>query len=391
MDLLALKHLDPRAYYYENYIKKNERRDRRHFTQSRRVVFGTTGGVSNSGTTTTSTTTCGEALVHVGATAVACTVSVLVGTPHTKHPGRGDMDFDVGLFPLCSLKYESRSNKPDDAHTLEHLLHEVFVVGRAVNMTQLCIEPGRFAYRLAVRLVCISEDGNLVDAAVLAVTRALLAAKLPRPVVGAATVEVAYDVLTPLQMNRVPVSVTCGVFTAPGGTGGVGGDVASVSASSSSSSSSNSKNSSSSSGSTSGEDIFLVDPCQEEEAVVRGTVTCVIDAKAATQQPVGGSVPLCLLTQVKCDASSSCSLLRLQSPHRHSIALARGAFLLTPPPRLVFVTPPCAEHHGGRRSDASPAAGSRGVVSRKGWRDRTRIDATFVTEWQYERNPFLLA
>jgi hypothetical protein len=127
MDLLALKHLDPRAHYYENYIKKNERSDRRHFTQSRRVAFGTTAGVSNSGTTRT-TTTCGEALVHVGATAVACTVSVLVGIPHTKHPARGDMDFDVGLFPLCSLKYESRSNKPDDAHTLVHLLHEVFVV-----------------------------------------------------------------------------------------------------------------------------------------------------------------------------------------------------------------------------------------------------------------------
>ena len=294
MDDLALKHLDPRGYYYLNYIKRQVRPDGRRFTDSRTVVFGA-GVTSGRSSSNSGTTVCGEALVHVGATAVACTVSVQVGTPHAKHPGCGDMDFDVGLFPLCSLKYEQRSNKPDDAHTLEHLLHEVFVVGRALDLAQLCIEPGRFAYRLAVRLVCISEDGNLVDAAVLAVTRALLVAKLPRPVVGAATVDVAYDTLTPIAMDRVPVSVTCGVFNALGSKGVGGSDV---------DDGGNRNNSSSSRSGGSGggsaanwDDVFLVDPCQEEEAVVRGTVTCVVDAKAAARQTAGVSTPLCLLSQ----------------------------------------------------------------------------------------------
>ena len=151
-------------------------------------------------------------------------------------------------------------------------------------MTQLSIEKGRWAYRLSVRLVCISDDGNLADAAVLATTRALMGSLLPRPVVNAATVNVARDGATPLVLSRIPVSVSCGVFNGANSSGLI-----------SSSSSSHSGGSSGSSGSSSGSgdqgDVLLVDLNQDEELAVRGTVTCVVDTNQHTPS-------LCLLLQV---------------------------------------------------------------------------------------------
>ena len=279
---LALKQLDPRAFENE-FIKNGIRSDGRCFTDLRRVVVGAGNTTSTSQSTLTS---CGESLVHIGATAVACTISVLVGTPCSQHPDSGDLDIDVSLWPICSLKYEQRSGKPEEAYLLESILHDVFVSGDVLDLTQLGIEKGRYAYRLHIRLVCISDDGNLIDTAILAVTRGLLGAVLPRPIVGPATVSISRDKTTPLILKRIPIAVTCGIFN----NGGEGND--------------QSSSGSDASVSRVSEDIYLVDPSQEEEAVVRGTITCVIDAKAATlssnKSASRNAIPtsLCLLLQV---------------------------------------------------------------------------------------------
>ena len=254
---LALKQLDPRSFENE-FIKNGIRSDGRCFTDLRRVVVGAGNTLR-----TSQSSSCGESLVYIGATVVACTISVLVGTPCSQHPDAGDLDIDVSLWPICSLKYEQRSGKPEEAYLLESILHDVFVSGDVMDLTQLGIEKGRYAYRLHIRLVCISDDGNLIDAAILAVTRALLGTVLPRPIVGPATVSISRDKTTPLILKRIPVAVTCGIFNS----GGEGNGHSSGSTSSSSSGMS--------------EDVYLVDPSQEEEAVVRGTITCVIDTKAA--------------------------------------------------------------------------------------------------------------
>ncbi len=271
----ALKLLDPRGYHKE-FINNGIRSDGRVFTDLRRLTVSSKGNSDSS--TPISLTTCGESLVHIGATVVACTISIMVGTPSPKYPDLGDIEFDVSLWPICSLKHEQRSNKPEEAYILESFLADVFVNSEVLDMTQLSIEKGRWAYRLSVRLVCISDDGNLADAAVLATTRALMGSLLPRPVVNAATVSIACDGATPLILTRTPISVTCGVFNAAGSSGLT-------------SSSSSSRHDSGGSGSNSGGDVLLADLTQDEEAVVRGTVTCVVDTNQDTSS-------LCLLLQV---------------------------------------------------------------------------------------------
>ena len=141
----------------------------------------------------------------------------------------------------------------------------------------------------------------MIDAAILAVTRGLLGTVLPRPIVGPATVNISRDKTTPLILKRIPVAVTCGIFN----NGGEGNGQ----------SSSGSDNSGSSSGSGHSEDVYLVDPSQEEEAVVRGTITCVIDTKvAALSSSKSNKQKTTTAASRNADPSSLCLLLQVCLP-----------------------------------------------------------------------------
>lgn len=47
-------------------------------------------------------------------------------------------------------------------------------------MEDLSIEPGAHAWKICMAIVCLSFDGNLADAALVAATAALMCLKLPR-------------------------------------------------------------------------------------------------------------------------------------------------------------------------------------------------------------------
>jgi len=111
----AVEQLDPIGHY-RSFIKNGVRIDGRNFSSLRRISVGT-------GNFTTSST-CGSSKVEIGETKVACSISVLVGTPSQQYPDSGDIDFDVSLWPLCNLKYDQRS-KPDEAYILEQLLNDL--------------------------------------------------------------------------------------------------------------------------------------------------------------------------------------------------------------------------------------------------------------------------
>ena len=82
--------IDP-AVYYREFIKNGVRIDGRSFSDLRRVAIG--------GSDFTCLSECGSSLVHFGSTKVACSVSVLVGTPSQLNPSSGDIGtycFPVG-------------------------------------------------------------------------------------------------------------------------------------------------------------------------------------------------------------------------------------------------------------------------------------------------------
>jgi hypothetical protein len=80
-DFAVVQQLNPVGYHRE-FIKNGVRVDGRGFTDLRRITVGA-GEFSSS--------TYGSSLVHIGETKIACSVSVLIGTPSQQCPGSGDV------------------------------------------------------------------------------------------------------------------------------------------------------------------------------------------------------------------------------------------------------------------------------------------------------------
>ena len=123
--------------------------------------------------------TIGSAKVAMGQTVVSVGVTLQVGTPSHEAPKKGDIDVEISLGALCSSRYEKLNNKTEDLATIELLLADVLNASTVFNLKQLCIEKGQFAFRLKISGVCISHDGNLADAFLLAAVFALMHSNLP--------------------------------------------------------------------------------------------------------------------------------------------------------------------------------------------------------------------
>jgi exosome complex component RRP43 len=77
-----------------------------------------------------------------------------------------------------------------------------------LDKKQLCIEEGKFVWMLKADIVCLDHDGNVTDAALIALALALRTLKVPVPIVrddGEVTVGPGS---TSLAVSVVPVPLT---------------------------------------------------------------------------------------------------------------------------------------------------------------------------------------
>ena len=94
-DFAVMQQLDP-VGYYRQFTKNGVRLDGRGFSDIRLTSVGA-GDFSTS-------STYGSSLVHIGETKVACSISVLIGTPSQQYPGSGD----VGTTLLSANTYTAQ-------------------------------------------------------------------------------------------------------------------------------------------------------------------------------------------------------------------------------------------------------------------------------------------
>jgi exosome complex RNA-binding protein Rrp42 (RNase PH superfamily) len=81
-----------------------------------------------------------------------------------------------------------------------------------VNLSELCIASGQCVWMLQLDVVCLCHDGNVVDAALIALVAALRSLRLPVPtVLEDGEVVVHPTSTTALTLGPLPVSLTCGV------------------------------------------------------------------------------------------------------------------------------------------------------------------------------------
>lgn len=100
-----------------------------------------------------------------------------LATPKAEEPDAGFLVTNVELLPLCSSKI--RPGPPSDhAQIISNIVSETVVNSQCVNLKDLCIVSDKFAWVVYCDIVCIDNDGSLVDACIMALISSLKTCKL---------------------------------------------------------------------------------------------------------------------------------------------------------------------------------------------------------------------
>jgi exosome complex component RRP43 len=159
MDAGVFKRVQPVAYY-RHFIDQDVRPDGRLFSDVRQTTV-TVGAIE---------TADGSSMVRMGNTTVVCGIKVQVALPHPLTPTKGYIVPNVELSPLCSSRF--KVGPPSElAQVTSEWLHQM--VQHVVNVEDLCIERGKAVWVIYADVTCLNYDGNVLDAAQLALVAAL--------------------------------------------------------------------------------------------------------------------------------------------------------------------------------------------------------------------------
>ncbi|KAJ7284965.1 ribosomal protein S5 domain 2-type protein [Mycena rebaudengoi] len=190
----------PRVYF-SAFVTEQARPDGRAFDAWRDVSVNV-GSIS---------TADGSALVRLGETTIVCGVKAEIAEPELDKPDEGFLVPNIDLPALCSPKFKP-GPPTEEAQVLSDRLNEA--LASIIPLSSLIIEPAKAAWVLYVDATCINYDGNVFDAALIAMVAALRNTALPNatynPETGLTSCSRAST--TPLQITRTPVSMSFGVF-----------------------------------------------------------------------------------------------------------------------------------------------------------------------------------
>ncbi len=149
----------------------------------------------------------GSARVSLGDTLVLVGVKYEVGPPFPDTPDLGVLTVNAEFLPLASPTFES--GPPDEnAIELARVIDRSLRKSNAVDLTKLCLIPGKSVWIAWVDIYVLNHDGNLIDASALATSAALLTSKIPKAEVEGDKVKVIYEERLPPPLTSLPVTVT---------------------------------------------------------------------------------------------------------------------------------------------------------------------------------------
>jgi exosome complex component RRP42 len=148
----------------------------------------------------------GSAKVTLGNTQVIAGVKIATGTPFPDTPDKGLLVVNAEILPLSS-PYAEAGPPSEDAIELARVVDRGIRESEMVDLTKLCLIPGKSVVTVFVDCNVMNVDGNLFDATSYAVVAALKTSKMKKYVVKDEKVEATED-WVPLKVERTPVSVT---------------------------------------------------------------------------------------------------------------------------------------------------------------------------------------
>lgn len=95
-----------------------------------------------------------------------------MATPKAEEPELGYLITNLELPPLCSSRY--RPGPPSDqAQVTSYMVSDIIVNSKCVDLRDLCIVPDKLAWVVYCDIVCLDNDGSLVDACIIALMATL--------------------------------------------------------------------------------------------------------------------------------------------------------------------------------------------------------------------------
>ena len=120
----------------------------------------------------------GSAKVTIGDTQVIVGVKLDVGTPFSDTPDEGVLMVAAELLPMASHEFEP-GPPGEQAIELARVVDRAIRESKSIDFSKLCITPKEKVWMVYVDMDVINDGGNLIDAACLAATSALLSARMP--------------------------------------------------------------------------------------------------------------------------------------------------------------------------------------------------------------------
>ncbi len=149
----------------------------------------------------------GSAQVELGLTKVLAGVKLSIEEPMDDTPNMGNFMVSAELLPLASENYETGPPSPESIE-LARVVDRGIRAGNCIDLEGLFIEEGK-VWTVFADIYVLNYDGNLFDAASIAVMSALADTKVPRIENGEAIRE---DRTARLKLNNIVSSCTFGKF-----------------------------------------------------------------------------------------------------------------------------------------------------------------------------------
>jgi exosome complex component RRP42 len=179
-------------------LKNSKRLDNRDFNDFREIKIER-GVVSSAD---------GSAKVTLGNTEIIAGVKISVGEPYPDSPDEGSMIFNLELSAISGPDFYTG---PPSLESVEYgrVADRAVRSSECIDMSKLSIISGEKMYMIFIDCYVTNADGNLIDAATLAATAALLDVKMPKIDENNKIIYGEYtDQKLPIDINKIPVSVS---------------------------------------------------------------------------------------------------------------------------------------------------------------------------------------
>jgi len=148
----------------------------------------------------------GSARVRIGGTEVIAGVKLGLERPYPDRPNEGNLMVNAELLAMSNPEFEPGPPSMFGVE-LARVIDRGIRESKAIDVKQLCVEPGEKAWSVLIDICTMNDEGNLLDAAGLAAVAALQDAVFPA-MNEDGTVD--YDTKTDkkLPIVRAPIPVT---------------------------------------------------------------------------------------------------------------------------------------------------------------------------------------